>query len=246
MRLRADWLGVCALALTTPAFSAVINGGFESNSFENWLTMGTAAVVGTIDTAAGTAAPTQGSYQAHVRTNGVDVADLAQFLGVTEEQIEAANGGVNATNGSAIKTGVTAQAGDEITFYWRFLEQDYLPYDDFAFVTILTPGASGVTKFASLATVGPNSGSTLAPWTPFTYTFQTTGVHWFGFGIVNVQDTALDSDLFIDAIEGDVESVLLTEMPENISAEAPEPGSIALLGSGLAALGFWRRRRTVN
>lgn len=59
---------------------------------------------------------------------------------------------------------------------------------------------------------------------------------------MNVDDTALDSSLFIDAIEGDVESVLLTEMPENISAGAPEPGSIALLGSGLAALGYWRRR----
>ena len=238
------WLGVCALAATaTPSFSAVINGGFEQNSFENWLTTGTAAVVGTIATPAGTADPTQGSYQAHITTSGVDVSELATFLGVTEAEIEAANGGINATNGSAIKTGVNAQAGDEITFYWRFLEQDYMPYDDYAFVAILTPGASGVTKFASLATVGPDSGSTLAPWTPFTYTFQHTGIHWFGFGVVNGVDTALDSDLFIDAIQGNVESVLLTEMPDNISAEAPEPGSIALLGSGLAALAYWRRRR---
>ena len=196
------------------------------------------------NTGVGINTPIQGSYQAHMRTaGGAQVADLAAFLGVTEAQIEAANGNLNATNGSAIKTGVTAQAGDEITFYWRFLEQDYLPYDDYAFVTILTPGASGVTKFASLASVGPGDGSTLAPWTPFTYTFDTTGIHWFGFGVVNVADTSLDSDLFIDAIEGDVESVLLTEMPENISAETPEPGSIALLGSGLAALGAWRRRR---
>ena len=221
----------------------MINGGFEANSFENWLTMGTAAVVGTHSTpTTGDVVPSQGDYQARIRTNGVAVSELATFLGVTEAQIEAANNDRNATNGSAIKTGVSAEAGDEITFYWRFLEEDYMPYDDFAFVAILTPGASGVTKFASLESVGPGSGSTLAPWTPFTYTFQHTGIHWFGFGIVNVQDTSLDSSLFIDAIEGDVESVLLESMPENISAEAPEPGSMMLLGAGMAALGLIRRR----
>lgn len=151
----ATWLGVCALAVSaTPLFSAVINGGFEQNLFENWLTTGTTQVLSTYDSGVGVVSPTQGSYFAHVRTNGVSVVQLAEFLGVTEQQIEAANGGVNATNGSAINTGVNAQMGDEITFYWRFLEQDYLPYDDYAFVAILTPGASGVTKFASLATVG--------------------------------------------------------------------------------------------
>jgi hypothetical protein len=233
---------VCALAITaTPAFSAVINGGFEANSFENWLMMGTAAVVGTHSTTPGNVVPIEGSYQAHIRTNGIDASELATFLGVTESQIESANGGVDATNGSAIKTGVNAQAGDEITFYWRFLEEDYMPFDDFAFVSILTPGANGVTKFASLETVGPDEGSTLAPWTPFTYTFQHTGIHWFGFGIVNVEDTSLDSSLFIDAIEGDVESVLIEAMPE-ISAETPEPGSMMLLGAGMTVLTLIRRR----
>ncbi len=101
---------------------------------------------------------------------------------------------LNATDGSAIKTTLSVTAGDVITFDWSFDADDYLSYNDFAFVVI----GDQVIKLADIEDVG-DYGST--GWATFTYNVTATGDLTIGFGVMNTGDEALDSHLLIDNLE---------------------------------------------
>ncbi|RYE01698.1 MAG: VCBS repeat-containing protein, partial [Sphingomonadales bacterium] len=97
------------------------------------------------------------------------------------------------TEGAAMKTSLTLQAGDVVTFDWNFTTDDYAPYKDFAFATV-----NGRTYSLSNTQATGDYGAT--GWNTFTFTADTAGTYVLGQGVMNDKDTAAESYLAVDAI----------------------------------------------
>ncbi len=211
--------------------STLVNGDFETGTTAGWTVAGNASASGSINYGGpGSVDPYQGSYSARLRTNGVSTADLASLMGVSKATLDDSNSATVSTNGSMIYQTVSAVPGDSFFFRWNFVEQDYLPFDDWAFYGISKDGAAAtVTKFASLGSVGPGNGSTINGWETLVVNIQDAGDYTFYFGVVNAVDQGLDSDLWVDGI-----GVGVAPIPE------PSTTTFALAAVGLA---LTRRKR---
>ncbi|AOO64823.1 beta strand repeat-containing protein [Sulfurospirillum halorespirans] len=132
-------------------------------------------------------------------TDGVDLATINAFIS-PEGLVEIGNlftegDGTNPTDGSAIKFTVNTIAGETVTFNWIFNDEegDEAPYNDFSFVVI---DGQTISLLASVSDEGDtNSGV-------FTYTFTTAGAHEITFGVMNDDDTDVDSNLQITYVSG--------------------------------------------
>jgi VCBS repeat-containing protein len=98
------------------------------------------------------------------------------------------------TDGSAIKTVLTLHAGDVVTFNWNFTTDDYLPFKDFAFATV-NGAAFLLSDIQSTGSYGATGVQT------FKYTVQADGAYTFGAGVMNDQDTAVQSYLTVDNLQ---------------------------------------------
>ena len=211
----------------------IVNGGFETGNTSGWSTLGNVGAATSVNFGVGTVNPYSGSYSALLNTNNISAGTLAAQMGISEGTLEASNGGINATNGSLLYQTVAATAGNSFQFNWNFVENDYVPFDDWAFYAISYNGNPAVvTKFASLATVGPGSGTTIAGWQTLNVNIGTSGNYTFYFGVVNALDQILDSYLFVDGVTSAAPGV-------------PDSGStVALLG--LVLVGFAAIRRKLS
>lgn len=233
---RAFGVALAVLCSTHHSLAAINNGGFETGNLSAWSSMGSvSASTGNSYGGAGTVLPDTGKYAARLISSGQSASALAAQMGITEATLEASNAGVNATNGALLYQTTVANAGDTFSFRWNFVEQDYLPYDDWAFYGISKNGGpAAITKFASLGSVGPGAGTTINGWTTLNVTVADAGTYTFYFGTVNAIDQSLDSDLWIDGVGV-------------AGAAVPEPASLAiwsLASIGCAVAGF--RRRTMK
>ena len=235
-----------AILVAAPAFlvgsvanAALVNGGFETGTTSNWGTLGNVtASTGVTYGVAGTVNPDSGTYAGLLSTNGVSVSTLASVMGISQATLEASNGGTTSTIGSLIYQTTTASAGDSFRFRWNFVEDDYVPWDDWAFYGIsFNGGPATLTKFASLATVGPlDSGPTINGWTTLNVNIAATGSYTFYFGVVNALDAAKQSFLWIDNVQAQV-------LPPVTPSGVPDGGSgIALLGLAMTAVAGFRRK----
>jgi PEP-CTERM motif len=210
-----------------------INGDFETGSYSGWSTTGPTAVVGANGFGTLTISPYGGVYQASLSSQLNNfpsyASDLDAFLGLTSGTLE----GMSATNGSAIKQTVTVDAGDVLTFQWYFATSDYVPYNDFGFVTI-----DGVlTILDTTATLGNIDGFfTGTGYQSFSYAFGTAGTYTIGLGVVNAVDEGMESRLYAD----DFSIASSADSPA-----VPEPSSLILLGTAIAvfAAHFGLRQR---
>jgi hypothetical protein len=230
------------LTVASPASAGPVNAGFEAGDFTGWTTTGDALVV---SSAIGVT-PTQGTYQAFLTTasqNGdlnnfsgtdaVSAAGLRTFLGLSGSDLP------SAVEGSAIRQTFTANAGDVLTFDYKFLTTE-AGNNDFAFVTL-----SGVGTLAD-TTTGPFSPSAVnldpifgdptseTPWRTFSFTIPTTGTYTLGIGIADAGDEFIPSGLLID------NGVLTPAGPSG--NPVPAPPSLVVMLLGVASLGIARTR----
>lgn len=124
-------------------------------------------------------------------------SSIEAFLGVASGGLSplaaSGSGYDDATNGSAMKTTLDVTAGDQISFSWAFDADDYLNFNDFAFVTINgTP-----IELADISQVGSYGATS---WASFSYTATSTGPLTIGFGVMNTGDSGVNTYLLVDQL----------------------------------------------
>lgn len=154
---------------------------------------------------------------------------LESVLGLTSGELDlvagtsASNDGppVDATSGSVIYKTILVSAGDQLTFTYQFGSVDYLPYNDFGFVSI---SGIGVTKLSSVKDVkGPvffnQAGEFIeGAEQQFSYTFEQAGTYIVGVGVLNAFDSAVDSKLKVSALA--INNIVIDELFESGVVEA--------------------------
>ena len=214
------------------------NGGFETGTFSNWRTIGDTSV----ETADFGIAPSEGTFQALLTTGANDSggsvvdSDLENFLELSSGVLDNLGNG-NATEGSGIKQTFTAEAGDILTFDWNFLtnegEQSF--FNDFAFFSIspftLELADTGASLFETFAE-GFDDSVLETGYQSVSVAISEAGTYTLNFGVVDVEDDAVDSGLLVDNIQ-----VLPSlDFDEEIPIEGFEADILPLPDSGLVEI----------
>ena len=228
--------------VVAPAHAALVNPGFEAG-LTGWSTDSTN--VSTVTSAFGITPP-EGTFQALISTEegspGASpkiTSDIESFLGLAGGSLDSISTNFT-TEGSVMKQSFTASNGDSLSFLWNFLTNETpandLDFNDLAFYTLQTPSSSTPMLFL-LADTFSGLGLSSSPftyetgYTPLSFTLLGgTGTYTIGFGVMHVGDDQVDSGLLVDKL-------ILTTNP------VPEPSTVVLLASGLAGLGYWRRKQ---
>jgi hypothetical protein len=215
-------VGFSTVLSVESSYASIVNGGFEAGNFDGWETLGDTS----IETAAFGSGPTEGDFQALLRTSSSNEFQLEDFLGLSSGSLASLGNG-NATDGSAIKQTFTAKAGQVVKFDWNFLtdeldfDDDPLSFNDFAFVSLTSLSELGDTSLSFMNSLTPFSDET--GFEKFSYVIPTTGTYTLGIGVTDVGNRIFESGLLVDKV-----------------AVTPEPASIlgllavSVLGAGSA------------
>ena len=113
---------------------------------------------------------------------------------------------------------VSWNTGDTFSFYWNFNANDWASINDYSIFQIKDSGNNVIANYtlSDTASIGDYNAT---GWNSFTHTFTSTGSGSINFGVFNVQDKELSSQLYVDA-------------------PAPEPGTCALMGIGGLLIAF--------
>ena len=206
---------VCSSSLL---MASLVNPGFETGALTGWSVAGlgdpTYVEVVTTDWTD----PLSGTYFADLIAGAVDCSAMEGPLGLNGQICS-----LGGTFGSLIYQSVNMAAGQRIREWANFQANDSLPYNDFGFWAFSGPGVSSpVGVIASVSTVGGVDGNT-SGWVPVSFTAPQSGTYIIGFGVFNVLDNEVNSQLGVD--------------------DAPEPATWLTLGLGMGILAAVRRRR---
>ncbi|MGI1669179.1 MAG: hypothetical protein K6L74_02510 [Neptuniibacter sp.] len=185
------------------------------------LVASTGANAGAVSTI-GNVSESGGVYTITTGTGSVSDSALETFGGFYAGALDAEMG-TDVTEGSAIKSTIEVEAGDTLSFDWVWDTDDYLPFNDFAFVGLSLLGIEEVLASVAISgDYGTTSGS-------YSWTAGAAGVLTYVIGVVDVGDTAVTSYL-------------------NVSKLSPVPVPAAALLFGSALLGFagFSARRKVS
>ncbi len=129
---------------------------------------------------------------------------LESFLGLDTGALSAP--GKAAVNGSAIKQNITAKRGDVLTFKADFLTNEAANGNaDYAFVTVTLSGKTQLFKL-SRALKATNATDTTGfvsetGYGKYILVLPKNGQYTVGFGVVNVGDGTIASDLLVDNVQ---------------------------------------------
>ena len=182
-----------SLTVGSVSEGGAVNQGFETGDFTGWATIGQGSVV----TQSDGYSPTDGSYLAVLNTNGASQENIESFLGLSQNTLDQQGNG-DVTSGAATELQLQVTAGDVVTFDWNFVTTDYLPYNDYAAVTI----NGQVVELTDVAALGNLIGNTSSTgWETFSYTATESGTLNLGFAVLDVGDTVVDLHLLIDNLQ---------------------------------------------
>lgn len=227
-----------------PASAAAINlfnNDFETGSLTSWNTIGSVFATGstTVTTFDNTvwSISAAGTTMAQLQSNGAAVSTIESTLGLAAGTLDALNtnpDGGALTNGAALYQSFTGNAGDTVSFAWDYVATDYIPFNDPSFALLLGPSSS-ITVLASIQGLGmPVGTSGHSGWQNYSATLGSSGTYTLAFVTTNDKDQVLDSNLFIDNVAG------------SATNNVPEPGTLAIVGLGLAMLAFRRKDRQLS
>ncbi|MBF0419345.1 MAG: FG-GAP repeat protein, partial [Magnetococcales bacterium] len=203
----------------TPVILPSLETSLTFQGFETGIgttsTLGNVQVVGST----GYATPTQGTQQVQLSNMGVSRSEIETFLGLASGGLTANDGTV--TNGSAIKMNMALTAGGAVHLDWLFKTNDYLPYNDFAFVSIWVPGDATAT-FQRLSDVSQIGNYGNSGYHTFDYMAPTSGMYTIGLGVVNVRDTSVDSVAYVDNIRNAGGEVATSSIPLSFTASSSD------------------------
>jgi len=264
-RSRALLLALAALAAgAAPAGAITVNGGFESGDLTGWNSVGDVSVRGTIFGIT----PPEGSFQVLLTTRrgagAVDVATTEAAMGLQADTLldifdtAGIGPGGGPPQGSAIQQSFSANAGATLTFDYNFVGSKSPPkgtFTDFLWGHLQLPDdsvISGVLNHAGQpagafsSTRHPNLQQT--GYSTITITLPQTGSYTLTLGVHDTEDVFRDSGAGGRGSAGQARGrgrrarVLF----DNFALmDSPEPGSFALLATGLLILaGHGRRPRS--
>ena len=197
-------------------------GGGENNEVDTL----EIAATGTVSFPGDNATALQGeTYLAHMVAQGSSDYDIEAFLGLESGAMDALNASedgsssryANATDGAAIKGTMNLNEGDTVSFRWFYDAADYVPYDDFAaFSVSYQNGESSLIELADTSDVG-NYGE--SGWQTFEYTATDSGEVTLGFTVMNVGDTAMDSEFYVGSVSVNGENVSYSVTASNSGGE---------------------------
>jgi hypothetical protein len=224
-------VGALVLAFCVPSFAQ--NEGFETGDFDHWSTFGTTTVL----TSFAGFGPTEGNFLAQLEAGAQPGVLTEAFLGVPLGSLDPISTD-QVTGGSSLKRTIDATAGQTFAFDYNFIGNDAVPFNDFAFFSIVPQGGTAnPLLLTNVANTGDNASS---GWLTQTFTFANPGTYTLGIGVFNARDNLFNSSLLVDNLR-----VVSTPPPPVI----PEPGAVATGGIMAAALSLGmirgRRKRTV-
>ncbi len=201
------FITVMLAGLCSEAKAGFVNGGFETGNLSGWSIGG----AGTVSVVNSHTTSTSGPFATYNPVEGNYFAVLA---------------GENVGVYTTIQQSFSVAVGDTLFGSAFFDADDYLPYNDDAYVRILQ--GNNVLFYSDVSQVG-DYGNT--PWTNFTYTFSAGGTYTLEAGVRNVLDGSLPSVLGIDGFVAGPTAV-------------PEPGSILVWGMSIVGAVAAKRRRS--
>lgn len=173
---------------------------------------------------------------------GLNATSQAALTSMLQTQATASGyGSGTVTNTSWMSRDVSMTSGQTVTMAWNYVSTDYVPFNDGSIATMVNTTDGTIlgtvnnknAQYTLLGFTNPGTGdySTnsfgFTGWQQITYVATTAGTYRLGFGIFNLDDTALSPILFVDSQEG-----TMTQDGNAFGPIAPNPGSGAPDNSG--------------